>query len=353
MTMPEKEVLVVEDSKMFAHTISEKIRSELGFKTHIATSCKEARAFFEEKGDTILAAVLDLVLPDAPHGEVVDYALEQNISAIVMTAAFSESVREEFSSRNIVDYILKEGPHSIDQLIHTLKRLDANSSAKVLVVDDSKSSREAVKTLLSRHRFIVMESASGKDALAKLKKHPDVRMVITDYHMPGMDGFQLTTNIRKKHPMDRMAIIGISGSGGSVMSARFLKYGANDFIVKPFSHEEFFLRVNQNMQMLDYIDSIRNSAIKDHLTGLYNRRYFFDMGKKLFGNARRKSFDIVLAMIDIDHFKHVNDTYGHAVGDDVLCHVATIIADHFRSSDVVARLGGEEFCVMAPNMAAS
>ena len=74
MTMPEKEVLVVEDSKMFAHTISEQIKSRLGFKTHVATSCEEARVFFEERGNTILAAVLDLVLPDAPHGEVVDYA---------------------------------------------------------------------------------------------------------------------------------------------------------------------------------------------------------------------------------------------------------------------------------------
>lgn len=350
MKMSEKEVLVVEDSKMFAHAISGEIRSKLGFKTHIATSCEEARVFFKQRGHSLLAAVLDLVLPDAPHGEVVEFALESGVSAIVLTGEFSEAVREEFSSRHIVDYIIKEGPHSIGQLINTLKRLDANGSSKVLVVDDSRTSRQTVRTLLARHHFVVIESGSGKEALSILEKHPDVRLVITDFNMPGMDGFELTTNIRKNHPMDRMAIIGISGSGGSMMSARFLKHGANDFIVKPFSHEEFFLRVNQNMQMLDYIESIRYAAIKDHLTGLYNRRYFFDMGSKLFENAKRKSFDIAMAMIDIDHFKRINDTYGHAIGDEVLRHVSGMISGHFRSSDVVARLGGEEFCVMAPNM---
>jgi diguanylate cyclase (GGDEF)-like protein len=150
--------------------------------------------------------------------------------------------------------------------------------------------------------------------------------------------------------MDQLAIIGVSGSGGSVMSARFLKKGANDFIVKPFSNEEFYLRINQNVEMLEYIDAIRKAAIKDHLTGLYNRRYFFEVGEKLFKNAQRKNFDIVLAMIDIDHFKRVNDQYGHAVGDKVLRHISGIMTDRFRSSDVIARLGGEEFCVMAPGM---
>ncbi len=104
------------------------------------------------------------------------------------------------------------------------------------------------------------------------------------------------------------------------------------------------------MQMMDYIESIRNAAIKDHLTGLYNRRYFFDIGQKLYANAQRKSFDIVMSMMDIDNFKRINDGYSHAIGDKVLQHVSKIIMNHFRSSDVVARFGGEEFCIMAPNM---
>lgn len=350
MNKSANEILIVEDSKMFGHTIKTKIEADLGLKTHLATSCQEALACFRQRGDDLFAAVLDLVLPDAPQGEVVNYAIERNIPAIVLTGEFSDAVRDEMTAKNIVDYILKEGPHSLDQLIYTLRRLHVNRSTKVLIVEDSKVSRQTIRHLLERHLFEIIEAANGKEALNLLKSHPDTRVVVTDYNMPEMDGFTLIAELRRTYPMDQMVIIGISASGGSLMSAKFLKKGANDFIVKPFSNEEFFLRINQNVQMLDYIVSIRETAIKDHLTGLYNRRYFFDMGAKLFGNANRKHFDLVTAMIDIDYFKKVNDQYGHAVGDKVLRHVSAIMANHFRSTDVVARLGGEEFCVIAPNM---
>ncbi len=346
-----KKILVVEDSKMFGHAITEKIITELGYTTSLATTYGDAQQVLHDNNDGFFAAVLDLILPDAPNGEVVDYVLEKEIPTIVLTSTFSYAMREECVSKNIVDYIVKEGPHSLDNLIKTLRRLEANTSTKILVVDDSKLSRKTITDLLLRHRFITFEAPDGKTALTILSKHPDIRAVITDYEMPNMDGFTLIEKMRQTHSMDQMAIIGVSGSGGSIMSAKFLKKGANDFIVKPFCNEEFFLRINQNLQMLDYLETIRETAVRDHLTGLYNRRYFFEIGQTLFKNALRKSFNIVLAMIDIDFFKNVNDTFGHGAGDEVLSQVATILADHFRSSDVVARLGGEEFCVMAPNMA--
>jgi len=350
MDASSKNILVVEDSKMFGHAVSAKIEADLGYKPHLVTSFKEARAFFDRQEDGLFTAVLDLVLPDAPQGEVVDAALKKNIPVVVLTGEFSESVREDFTSRDIVDYIVKEGPQSLDQLVHTLRRLDANASVKVLIVDDARHARHTLRKLLVRHRFTVIEAENGIEALETLERHPDIRVVITDYNMPEMDGFELISRIRRTHAMDQLAIIGVSGSGGSVMSARFLKKGANDFIVKPFCNEEFYLRINQNVEMLEHIDSIRNAAIKDHLTGLYNRRYFFELGEKLFKNAQRKNFDIVLAMIDIDNFKQVNDRFGHAAGDEVLRHLSAIMGGRFRSSDLIARLGGEEFCVLAPSM---
>ena len=350
MNASSKKILVVEDSKMFGYAISAKIEAELGCKPHLVTSFAEACNFFEQHGDGLFAAVLDLVLPDAPQGEVVGVALKKNIPAIVLTGQFSESVRKEFTSRDIVDYIVKEGPNSLDQLTQTLRRLEANRSVKVLIVDDDKLSRLAIKRLLERHRFVILEAENGKKALETLKEHPDIRVVISDYFMPEMDGFELVSRIRETTSMDKMAIIGISSKGGPAMTARFLKKGANDFIVKPFTNEEFYLRINQNVQMLEYIESIRNAAIKDHLTGLYNRRYLFELGQKLFGNAQRYEKDLVVAMIDIDKFKTINDRFGHAVGDEVLRWVSAMMMDHFRSSDVVARMGGEEFCILAPDM---
>ncbi len=350
MKEPLKDILIVEDSKMFAHAISARIEADLGCRFHLAGTFRQARQLMRQKGGDLFAAVLDLVLPDAPQGEVVDFALKNNIPSIIMTSEFSETIRQKFISRDIVDYIVKEGAHSLDQLIHTLRRLNANRFVKVLIVDDARHARHTIRQLLMRHRFITLEAQDGRQALEMLDHHPDIRVVVTDCHMPQMDGFELITRIRKTHPMDQLAIIGVSSSSGSTMSARFLKKGANDVIVKPYFNEEFYLRINQNVQMLEHIDAIRNAAIKDHLTGLYNRRYFFEVGEKLFKNAQRKNFDIVLAMIDIDHFKRVNDRFGHAAGDEVLCHVSAIMAGHFRSSDVIARLGGEEFCVLAPGM---
>ena len=103
MKTPLKDILVVEDSKIFAHAITARIEADLGCRFHLAAFCKEARHLLRQKGGDLFAAVLDLVLPDASRGEVVDFALEKNIPAIVLTSEFSETVREEFMSRDIVD----------------------------------------------------------------------------------------------------------------------------------------------------------------------------------------------------------------------------------------------------------
>lgn len=343
-------VLVVEDSKMFAHAISTKIKKELGFDTCFATSFREVRHILTTRDTEFFAAILDLVLPDAHHGEAVEFVIERNIPAIILTSEFSDDIRDHFASRDIVDYIIKEGEHSLDQMIATLHRLHKNQSTTVMVVDDSSFIRNTIAKLLVRQRLTVLEAVNGKDALAKLEKNPDIKVIITDYNMPVMDGFDLTLEIRKTHPVGQLAIIGISAHGGSALSAKFIKKGANDFLIKPFSNEEFFWRINQNLQILDLVETIRDAAIKDDLTGLFNRRYFFDVGHKLFESAKRSNASITVAMIDIDCFKRINDTYGHACGDLILSHTARMIEESFRVSDIVARYGGEEFCVLAPNM---
>ena len=102
--------------------------------------------------------------------------------------------------------------------------------------------------------------------------------------------------------------------------------------------------------MLHYIEALKKSAIEDYLTGLYNRRYFFSVGEKLFQNARRSNLQLTTAMFDIDHFKKINDRFGHGVGDMVIKNVADILTRGFRASDVICRFGGEEFCLLAANM---
>jgi diguanylate cyclase (GGDEF)-like protein len=348
--MEQVSILVVEDSKMFANVISSEIRSRLGFECHIAESFEAAKKLLGSNPSRFFLAIVDLNLPDANNEEIVDYILSKEIPPIVFTGNFADDMRERILSRDVVDYVLKESIQDVDYLVRTIHRIYKNRSVKVLVVDDSGVSRTLVRSLLEIQQFQVLEAENGKKGLEVLKEHPDVRLVISDYNMPAMDGFEFTSAVRKKFSSDQVAIVGISAHGSGLLSAKFLKRGANDFITKPFAKEEFYCRINQNVEMLEYIQAIQDASNKDYLTGLYNRRYFFDLGRKIYENARRGNLEITIAMLDIDHFKRINDTYGHDAGDIALKTVAALIAGSVRRADLVARFGGEEFCVLVTNM---
>ena len=295
-------------------------------------------------------ALLELNLPDAPDGEIVDYVQSKGIPSIVVTAEYDDTIRERILSKDIVDYVTKESTQDLDFLTDIVRRIFSNQFITAMVVDDSAPSRKTIRHFLERHKFEVIEAVDGEDALHQLERNPETKMVITDYEMPKMDGFELVTRIRKQHKKDKLAIIGMSSHGSGNLSAKFIKKGANDFIAKPFVSEEFYCRINQNIEMIEYIEAIKDVSNKDYLTSLYNRRYFFELGRKLYASSKRGHITITIAMIDIDHFKQINDTYGHDVGDEVLKRVALILGGRFRESDIVSRYGGEEFCILATNM---
>jgi len=345
-------VLIVEDSLEFATLLADRIQREHGFTTAVASNYAEAKALLDKDAD-FLAALLDLNLPDATGEEVVELTLARHVPAIVCTCELSDSLRESFWNHHIVDYVLKDGQDSVDYVVRLLGRLDKNPQTKILVVDDSRSYRYAVGRLLSTHRYQVLEAASGEEALAVLEKHPDTRLVLVDFNMPGMDGSTLTREIRRRFGKDMLAVIGISAVGGARLSARFIKSGANDYLNKPFLAEEFYTRITQNLEMLEHIAQVRDMAERDYLTRVYNRRYFFSAGLQMHSLSIRRGQEMTVAMLDIDNFKVINDTLGHEAGDEVLRQMAQLLASRFRISDIVARLGGEEFGVLAPDMGAA
>lgn len=344
-------VLIVEDSRSFAELLARRVRLELGFEAHVAHSLTEAVERIGQ-GDEYLAALVDLRLPDAPEGQSVELALAYSIPPIVFTADLSDAMRENFWSRHIVDYVLKDGPENVDYVVRLLGRLNTNPQTKVLVVDDSRSYRHAVLRLLAAHRYHALEAASGEEALAALEANPDLKLALVDYNMPGMDGFELTREMRRRLGKDVLAIIGVSAVGGARLSARFIKSGANDYLTKPFLVEEFYTRITQNLEMLEHIAQVRYMAERDYLTRAYNRRYFFSAGAQLHALLTRRSQPVTVAMLDIDHFKAINDALGHEAGDAVLRQMAQLLESRFRVSDIVARVGGEEFCVLASGMGA-
>lgn len=339
-------VLIVEDSTTFSGLLQRRISQSLGLPTLIAGNLAEAKELVSDHFDEIFVALLDLNLPDAPDGEVIAPVLAYGIPAIVFTGTYSDEVRESVLARNVLDYVTKESAEDLNYLLKLINRLQKNRTTKVLVVDDSSTTRLYIMNLLRLRKYQAFEAGSGKQALELLEKHPDIRMVITDYNMPEMDGFELTRKIRSRFSREQLAIIGISAQGSGAMSAQFLKKGANDFLIKPFVNEEFFCRIEQNLELMEYIEEIHFLSQRDYLTGLGNRRYFFESAPKLQAAAKREGKPVSVTMLDIDHFKKVNDSFGHDGGDAALKHIALTLREFEAPHTLVARFGGEEFCIV-------
>ena len=298
-----------------------------------------------EGANNYLAAVVDLNLPDAPNGEVVDYTLAQGIPTIILTGSFDEQKRAQMLEKPIVDYVVKESKYSYQYVLKLVRRLDKNRSIKVLVADDSATSRKFVTTMLRSHLYQVVEASDGLQAIEILKQQKDIKLLITDHHMPHMTGTELVNQLRRELDKSELIIIGLSTQGSGTLSARFIKSGANDFLAKPFSPEEFHCRIIHNIEMMEQLELIKHAANHDFLTGLKNRRHFYEAGSELLQQCQQSGTPVSLALLDLDHFKAVNDKYGHEVGDLVLLELSAQLVKVFDRF-MIARLGGEEFALL-------
>jgi len=335
-------ILIVEDQRSIANMLASVIEDRYGYATVVTGTLAETAQILESQ--PVHLAIADLNLPDAPYGEVIDLLHKHRISTIALTGAFGREMRETILKKGAIDYIPKQSPHSIEYAVEMADRIYKNHHTDVLVVDDSLSSRALLKHILEMQQFNVIAASDGPEALSVLQERPDIRLALVDYEMPGMNGFELIHEIRKRSSKEELAIIGISASEEGEMSAQFLKSGANDFVRKPYSYEEILCRIGQNLEMLELIRPNREAAYRDFLTGLHNRRHFFEQGAKLHQQASQHG-GAVAAMLDVDHFKKVNDTYGHDAGDIVLIELARLLSRHFGQY-LLARLGGEEFAVI-------
>jgi diguanylate cyclase (GGDEF)-like protein len=338
-----KQLLVVEDSRHVA-TVIEHIGKSLGYEVTVATTFAEVKALLNKEHEFFVATI-DYRLPDAPDGEVIPYILQNQIPGLVMTGRMDDKTRSKILNLPVIDYITKENSQAYHYLLRILKYQLTNIKIGVLVVDDSLTARNQVCQLLRRRNFKVYGVPDGTKALEALKQHPNIKMVITDQEMPGMDGIELVQRIRKEHTSSELIIIGVSGADKSYQSARFIKNGADDFLRKPFCPEEFYCRIMQNVEKQQHLEEIEKAANTDYLTTLYNRRYFMENAAKMLKKAVKSGQKYVLIMLDLDHFKSINDTHGHDVGDVVLQEFSKLALQHFKT-DLVARLGGEEFAIL-------
>ena len=342
-----KRLLVVEDSRPIA-TVIKQIARSLNYEVTIAKSLAEVEKLLQ--GDNkFFAATIDYSLPDALDGEAIPCVLSHGIPGVVLTGKMDDATRQKILAQAVIDYIPKENSQAFLYLKRILHWQITNHKNSILVVDDSSAARNHVVELLKRRNFTVFVAKNGVEALVSLKEHPEIQMVITDLEMPEMDGIKLTNEIRKKYSREQLAVIGISGADNGLHSARFIKNGADDFLRKPFCPEEFYCRITQNIESLNNIAQLQIAANTDYLTELLNRRAFFNDAQNRINGYSKHHISYGLAMIDIDHFKKVNDNYGHEVGDQVLKVLALYMRKHFGSGQI-ARLGGEEFAVLMPGL---
>ena len=345
-----KKILIVEDSEMVMKIMRHLVQSSsIPYEAVYAATLAQARALYDESQDAFFAALVDLNLPDAPDGEVVDFVLSKKIPTIVLTGSYDEQRREQLFNKGIVDYVTKEGRYAYSKAIGMISRLEKNQHIKVLVVDDSDMSRKHMANLFRRHLFQVVEAVDGVDAIKVLLDNPDIKLLITDYNMPKMDGFELVRNLRYKYDKADLIMIGVSGESSEALSAKFIKHGANDFLRKPFHPEEFYCRIIHNIESLELVEQITHNAQRDHLTGLFHRSYFFNAARELYKNAEEKAAPLSMAIINVDHFSEINEKHGNGWGDVALKYIASSLHT-MLGRFLLARADSDDFYVLMPGL---
>jgi len=341
-----RKVLVVDDSPTVLSLLKKEFQKYDFIQPFFATTYKESMRLIRENQSDFHAALLDLSLPDAQNGEIVKLANSHHIPAVILSATMDEKLKDTILQKDVVDFVLKDDPSSIEFAVKSIRRALKNYDTNILVVDDSQTYRKVISNALKGIHLNVFEAENGEEALKIIQEKENISLVITDYEMPILDGLQLTFKIRETYNKDQMAIIAISSIDNKDIISKFLRFGINDFIHKPFSNDEIITRINSNLELLDLFATVRDMANKDFLTGAYNRRFFFNSGEQIFAKSRRKKKMVAVAMIDIDKFKNINDSYGHDVGDVAIKQIKKILDRQLRSSDLMARFGGEEFCIL-------
>jgi len=338
-------ILIIEDNKALSKIIAKKMKKNLDFDIVQAYTFAEAEDIINENDDFFIA-LCDLNLPDAPNGEIVDFVLSKGLPVIVLTGSMDDDLQKEMMGKDIVDYVYKGNIEDVNYIFSLISRLSKNRDIKIMLVDDSRVMRNEVKKMLHTQMFNILVAAHGEEALNYLENNKDIKLVLTDFNMPVIDGVELTKKIREIFNKNEMIVIAMTGNNEPLISVKFLKIGANDFISKPFSKEELICRINNTLDFNEQLEKLTNMAHKDFLTKVYNRRYFFEKIVKFYED--KSSFAV--SMIDIDNFKKINDKYGHNIGDKILMVLSNTLMKNTKGSDLIARFGGEEFCVALKNI---
>jgi len=217
----------------------------------------------------------------------------------------------------------------------------------VLITDDEPLIRNYLSVLID-DIAIVETATDGDDALRKISENPP-DLVLLDVEMSGRGGYEICEELKADPSTAAIPVIFITGHDDVDDEERGLVIGGADYIKKPLSPGLVKARINNQLRLLKYQRELERLATTDQLTDLWNRRHLFDVAANELGRFKRYGHPFSVVLFDIDHFKKLNDTRGHAVGDIALKESARVLSETVRREDTLARIGGEEFCVILPD----
>ena len=229
------------------------------------------------------------------------------------------------------------------------------STTKILVAEDEITFRHMLKTFLTKWGYEVTAVSDGLEAWRVLQREDRPRLAVLDWMMPNMDGVEICRAIRESKPDPYIYLLLLTSRDQKQDVVEGIEAGADDYLVKPFDPQELRARIHAGERIIELEDrlvraqeSLRELATHDSLTGLLNRRACLDSLLTELNRGCRTGTPVCVVMADIDHFKRINDTYGHQTGDEVLCEVARRMQSSLRGYDTAGRFGGEEFLLVLP-----
>lgn len=218
----------------------------------------------------------------------------------------------------------------------------------ILVAEDDRFYRQILAKRLTAAGHRVTLTSNGLEAWEAVQEDTP-ELLLSDWMMPHLDGFELCKRIKREASLKAVYCILLTAKGGVNDKIAALDVGADDYLIKPCDDGELLARVRTGLRVHRLCARLEEVSITDPLTGLRNRRYLDQRLEEEISRCRRYNTPLSLVLIDLDHFKGINDQFGHPFGDEVLAAVGTVLAERTRLGEVAARIGGDEFAILLPN----
>lgn len=219
------------------------------------------------------------------------------------------------------------------------------NNALILIVDDNTHNLKVIGSLLKDQKYRTAFSRSGEEALVYLEKNkPD--LILLDIMMPGMGGIETCKKINEIEIYKDIPVIFITALTETDYLIKAFQAGGVDYITKPFFREEVIARVKVHIRLKKTMDKLANMSITDEMTGVYNRRFAYQVLEQQISISVREKQDFILCYVDIDNLKRINDTYGHSSGDLLITTVVDALKKNIRVYDYLFRMGGDEFMLL-------